>query len=195
MNILNKSKEPIHFDMEVLNSQIVSLQSMLNTIGFEKVVEKLGMKKVEKTSIKKHDVKGLTRYEGIYIFYITLDSEEKLGKFQMDWNKYKEIPNIKIPKLNKDVKSSGNSEYVLYLGKAEKCLKTRINNHLGLSTAVPYALKWSSFHKKSKYEISYECYYFNKDSHLDIFTRNTLLRIIEKHMHNEMKPLLGTSAG
>ncbi|MCA1042937.1 hypothetical protein [Bacillus toyonensis] len=186
------------FDFKKFEYYINNLQDMLKNDGIEVLAEKIGMKKSSKYKVgfSNFNCKDLNDVAGIYIFYIKPKKNQKLSNLEEQWANHRDTcTKNKIPKVNASYAEKSNNcmGNVLYLGKSESNLGGRLREHIKKCAKSTYALKLYAFPNRLDYDISYECYYFEKKEDNSAVTQKILLTLIEKNLHTKLNPIIGTS--
>lgn len=184
VKIQNSVQEQFGTDKE-FHKSVINIKDRF----FKELLPKVKNNSVQFFEVNNEDENQISdKSVGMYIFVIKLDD---LDDFRNDWNKFK--TNIKVPSLNMNnspYKLSINKKdwYVLYVGKSHN-LKQRINQHLIECSDSTYSLRLNEFNKifPNKYEMKFVC--LSSDNKEII----PLLYPIEKSLHKQFTPLVGTS--
>lgn len=185
----------------IINEQIVSDSICQTALNIKKVFFR-GMESytVETDSCETILANSKGNDWGIYIFTLKLDKEERIEDFKNDWQEFKENSILNVPALKKNkepykemVQGSGEVRYALYIGKSNT-LSTRLEQHIqgkdGKGTTYYLRLKNFNNHIKEKereYVIEV-CYLYSNNNNISY-----ILSDLEKSLHREFEPLLGTS--
>ncbi|ARX66051.1 hypothetical protein [Bacillus thuringiensis] len=200
MNEINNSNVCI---LEEAKKQVNILRDKINVKKIQDLVTNFNMQKETGcVSSEEHKFTSLKGAPGIYVFYISFKDEQEFENFKKEWAHFKDNNdkrNNNIPNINKTnmeclklFDDSKKNKCVMYLGKAEKSIGSRLKQHIIKCTESTYALKLYDFPHLKNYDISYDYYFFNKKLDLDELTIKILLTVFEKKLHNQMKPIIGT---
>lgn len=142
---------------------------------------------------------------GIYAFIIRKKDKSFLDNKELAdaWCAHRtRNPNLKIPSYymnrfqNSKVAATNNNNLnnskMLYIGKSENNLISRVKQHLELENSSTYSLKLNLFLKYNpQYQVMVKLLYSETTTKID--ASKTILHLVEKNLHKAFSPLIGTS--
>ncbi len=145
--------------------------------------------KKNKTITNNIDTSDLNDSPCVYIFYTHNEFDlEKFKENKIDFNdvKYGSKTN---PNLD-DTKSNNDNQYCFYLGKSYIC-KTRINQHIENNSGSTYSLRLNDTNRENMLKHLKLNIFILKEEYIEY--AKIILPLIEEKLHDECKPLVGTS--
>ncbi|WP_133257447.1 hypothetical protein [Brevibacillus sp. Leaf182] len=141
---------------------------------------------------------------GIYAFIISKDDRSEINEkeFSTSWlNHRQKNADMKIPAYYEErfniskVASSNHQKFgyskMLYIGKHESDLKSRLSQHISYSSKTTYSLHLDLFLQNNpNYKIYYTVLYSTAEKAKDL---KVILPLLEKALHRQFNPLVGTS--